>query len=273
MEKNKIIAKLFFVFMLISGNVFAQEISKNNVKEDVVVSKKVNNITVFSESNMTFPLVKISRLYSAASDSTVSINFNNPTELIKNIGDGESADVFIASHSDWIDDLKQKGWVDVYNLANVAKDKLVLITSKKNSKINVSKITQLSDIKAILKEINNQKLALIVDPSLTSLGKYTDAILKENVKFNSRIYHRALEDKKSVIDFINENDEYLGIVLASSVKNYNDILVLKTITNSEIYYQALVIAGPNMDRARDFLKFIKSDQAKNIFAGNGFVVE
>lgn len=272
--KNKIIITLIFVVMLMfSGNVFADEANKDNAKEDLVVTKKVHNLTIFSESNMTFPLVKIARLYSATNNSTVSINFNNSYELIKNIDDGESSDVFIASHPDWIDGLKQKGLVDVYNLANVAKDKLLLITSKKNHKINIAKINQISDTKAILKEINNQQISLIVDSKLTSLGKYTDTILKEKSVSNQRIYHRVLEDKKSIVDFINENDTYCGIVLASSVKNYDDILVLKTIDNSEIYYQALVIAGTNMDKARDFLEFIKSDAAKTVFAENGFIIE
>ncbi len=276
MEKNKLGIGLIILMIIFSGNVFAQEIGKENPKEagkeSLEITKKVNNLTVFSESNMTYPLVKIARLYSANNNSTVSINFNNSYELIQNIDAGEPSDVFISSHSDWIDNLKQKGLVDVYNLGNVAKDRLVLVSSKSNIKINSAKINQQANIKDIFKELNNQNATLIIDSPLTSLGKYTDSVLKDNGIINQKIYRKTIEDKKPIIEFINENNEYFGIILASSAKNYDNIVILKTIDNN-IYYQALVIAGTNMDKARDFLKFIKSDVAKNVFAANGFIVE
>jgi molybdate transport system substrate-binding protein len=280
MARNKSGIRLFILMLIFSGNVFAQEIGKESRKksnieaggESLEIAKKVNNLTVFSESNMTYPLVKIARLYSSTGNSAVSINFNSSYDLIQNIDIGEPSDIFISSHSDWIDRLKQKGLVDVYSLSNIAKDRLVLVTSKSNNKVNSVKINQQADIKEIFKEMNNQRATLIVDSALTSLGKYTDVILKENGMSSQRIYRKTLEDKKPIIDFISENNEYFGIVLASAVKNYDNIVVLRTI-DSDIYYQALVIAGTNMDKARDFLKFIKSDAAKNVFAENGFVVE
>jgi molybdate transport system substrate-binding protein len=263
-KKIKIIAILMLAF---ANNVVAAESEQESIKV-----KKVNNLTILSESNMTYPLVKIARLYSESKNSTVSINFNNSHALIKDIEAGEPADIFISSHPDWIENLKQKGLVDVYNLANLAKDNLVLVTSR-NKKADTSKISQIYDIKTIFREIIRQRSSLIVDSNHTSLGKYTDTILQKDGFMNQIVYRKNIEDKKHIADFINQNDEYYGIILTSSVKDYNNILVLKTIEDIEIHYQALAIAGNNMDKARDFLEFIKSQQAKDIFAESGFVVE
>ena len=262
MKKIIKLSAIFSFLIFFSSNIFAAD-----------GANKIRNLTIFSENNMTYPLVKIARIYSEQKHSIVSINFDHSFQLIKNINDGEPADVFISSHHDWIETLKQQGLVDVYNLVNVAKDKLLLITSKKNHKLDLTKISGLNDIKAILTTLSHQDIPLIVDSKNTSLGKYTDTILSEAKVANQKIIHHAIEDKKSITDLVNDGDDYCGIVLASSIKNYNNIAVVKEIENSEIYYQALVIAGDNMEKARDFLKFIKSDEMKRVFLESGFIVD
>jgi molybdenum ABC transporter molybdate-binding protein len=231
----------------------------------------VENITIFSENNMAYPLVKISRLYSKKSNSVVSVNFDYSEQLIENISAGEPADIFIASHPDWIVDLRRKGLVDFYNFAVLAKDKLLLITSKNNKKIDIETIIKLGNLEKMLLKIHQKRVPLIVDSEITSLGKYTDEILnKVNIR-NHRIYRKVIEDKKAITDFINESDEYCGIVLASSIKNYDNIVVLKEIEGREISYQALVIAGDNMNEARKFLDFVISKEARAVYSKDGFL--
>jgi ABC-type molybdate transport system substrate-binding protein len=49
------------------------------------------------------------------------------------------------------------------------------------------------------------------------------------------------------------------------------LLILATKKNLNIFYQALVIAGDNMEVAREFLKFLKSAEAKKILEQSGFI--
>ena len=53
----------------------------------------------------------------------------------------------------------------------------------------------------------------------------------------------------------------------------NDIKILRVIPDIDIYYQGVVIAGDNMEKARDFLKYLKSDESKNLLNKNGFIIE
>lgn len=261
----KIVTKLSAVFFLFLVVV--------NVPLLALAQEESENLTIFSESNTAYPLTKIARLYSSEGNAVVSINFSSSSDLIQNIDAGEPADVFISSHPSWIETLKQKGLVDVYNLANIAKDRLVLVTSRNNNKINQNTFAKVDDINQILKSIDHKHIPLIIDSSDTSLGRYSSDILKKAHISSQKIYHRVNEDKKTIVDFINDNDQYCGIVTASAINDYDNIVVVKEILDSEIYYQALVIAGDNMEMARDFLKFLKSDAAKMILSKSGFILD
>jgi molybdate transport system substrate-binding protein len=235
--------------------------------------KEVSNLTIFSEPNMAYALTEIARKYSKENNTIISINFNNSYELIQNIDMGEPADIFIASHPSWIENLKQKGLVDVYNLTNIAKDRLVLVTSVKNDKINEKIINDSSSVADNLSLLSRNKVPLIIASEYNSLGLYTNKIIGGADINEQYLYRKINEDKKSISDFINENNEYCGIIMAAEASRQKNIKVLRVIPDVSIYYQALVIAGDNMEKARDFLKYLKSDEAKAVLVKEGFIVE
>ncbi|MFT6106185.1 MAG: molybdenum ABC transporter molybdate-binding protein [Rickettsiales bacterium] len=235
-------------------------------------ANKTENLTIFSEKGMEYPLVKIARLYSEQKNTVVSINFDQSSQLIRDIDDGEPADVFISSDPDLIETLKQKGLVDVYNLVNIAEDKLLLVASKNNKKINIEELKKLPKSHEILQILSNKRIPIIVDPEETSLGRASTKVLENSDIPSQRFFRRILEDRKSVAQIINDSNEYCGIVPDSALKNYENVEIIKEIEGGEVYYQGLVVAGFNMNKARDFLKFIKTDGAKEIFSEGGFLV-
>jgi len=93
---------------------------------------QIKNLTVLAEPNMVPSLTKLSRIYSQKNGVTISVNFSSSTDLISEIESGEPADVFISAHKFWIENLKQKGLVDIYNISHIADDSLVLVTSDRN---------------------------------------------------------------------------------------------------------------------------------------------
>lgn len=256
--------KILFFYFLALNNAF---------------SKTLPNITILSEPDMIAPLNKIARLYSEESNSIISANFKPSLELIREIDDGEPGDVFISSHTDWIESLKRKGVIDVYSITNIAKNRLVLITSENNKKITPDDIkkARTKGISKALKMLSDKKIPLIIEPLQSSLGQYSKAIINNAGTYKQKIYYRIPEDKKSMTDLVkinNNSDGYnSGITLSSSIKKGDNIIILSEISNSEIYYQAVVVAGYNMDVGRDFLKFLKSDKAKKILEESGFTVE
>lgn len=235
-------------------------------------SKDASNLTIFSESNMIYPLTKIVREYSKKENIAISVNFNSSSALIENIDLGEPADIFISSHSDWVKNLSQKGLVDQFNLANFAKDRLVLVTSKKNKKIDLKNIDKIKNLSEMLKLISKKRAPLIIGSNYSSLGRYTTKIIDDSHISNFQIFRKLDEDKKSITDFINENNDYCAIVMESEIKNNDKIITLIPISEIIIDYQALVIAGHNMDNARKFIKFLESPEARNILINDGFLL-
>jgi molybdenum ABC transporter molybdate-binding protein len=237
-----------------------------------VKNNQIDNLTIFSESGMEYPLVKVARLYSEQKNAIVSINFDNSVQLIRDLDDGEPADVFISASPDLIDTLKQKGLVDVYNLVNIAEDKLLLISSKNNKRIDLEELKKLASADDMLKFLSDKRIPIIIDSEETSLGQISTKVLEEASIPSHRFFRRIAEDRKSVAQTISESNEYCGIVLASALKNYDNVDILTQIEGGEIYYQGLVVAGFNMTKAREFLEFIKSAETKNMFADGGFLV-
>lgn len=231
------------------------------------------NLAVFAEQNMVTSLTKIARVYSQKNNVAVSVNFNSSSELMNDVESGEPADVFISAHLGLIESLKQKGLVDVYNVGHIARDKLVLVTTKNNKNIPSELAAGNIKLEEALKILNYHKAALIIDYEGNSSGKYSGDFVKSLTLNDLKLSAKLAEDKSPILNIVKENPDQYGLVLASQVKNQADWKILAASGDAYIYYQALVIAGDNMETAREFLKFMKSDFARNIFKDSGFVIE
>lgn len=228
------------------------------------------SLTVFAEPNMALALTKIARLYSQKSDVIVSANFNSSADLISNIDSGEPADVFISAHSGWIESLHQKGLVDVYNVGFIAKDTPVLVTLKSNPNLPEELRRSNLSIEEALKILNQNSSTLILDYEGGSSGKSGGDLVKNFDLPNLQIFRKLAEDKSPILSTVKSDPTHYALLLASQVAGDSDFKILATQKDSKIFYQALVIAGDNMEVAREFLKFLKSDAAKKILEQSGF---
>lgn len=87
---------------------------------------EVDTISVQAEMDLDIPLAQISSRFTRAQPEdrkpiSVYNNFGNSAAQKKKIEDGESADVFITSEQQLVQDLKNKGMVDVYSISPIAK--------------------------------------------------------------------------------------------------------------------------------------------------------
>lgn len=231
------------------------------------------SLTILAEPNMVEALTKISRIYSQKNIATVAIGFGDSARLIEDIEDGEPADVFISAHRYWINNLKQKGLVDIYNIDHIANDSLLLVTSKNNIRIPSELLSDNIEFIDSLKKLNKYRLNLIIDNDGTSLGQYSKKLIKQNKLDKIKVYQKLYEDRTSIANLINNNNDSYTIFLGSQIKDHEDFKIISRLKNKQIFYQALVIAGDNMEVARGFLKFLKSNEAKKIFEDSGFIVE
>ncbi len=231
------------------------------------------NITIFAEQNMTTALVKLARIYSQKNHIVATVNFNSSSELMNDVDSGEPADIFISAHSGWIDSLKQKGLVDIYNTGYIAYDRLVLATSKDNQNIPAQLLEKNISLESALKILNKQKATLLTNTEGSSSGKFSKELINFLNLDDLKVFTKLGEDKSRDLDLNNDNSQGYALILASEAKTHKNLKILAEQKQTNIIYQALVIAGDNMEVAREFLKFLKTDTARNVLRSNGFVVD
>ena len=232
-----------------------------------------NGLTVFAEPNMVLPLTKISRLYSQKYGTAVSVIFGAPIDLIENVESGEPVDVFISAQSDWIESLRQKGLADFYNIGYIASDKLALITTKSNTEVIPELLDPTITFNKAMHILNDYNATIITDNVGTSSGKFSGDFIKKSDLVNISLLHEVIEDKSPILNTLKRENQNYGLVLTSQIQKGDDIKVIAVKEDEEIFYQALVIAGDNMENAREFLKFLKSVPAKIIFQEGNLIVD
>jgi molybdate transport system substrate-binding protein len=254
---RKKIAILFSLAMFFAQNSFAAQ---------------SRNLTIFAEPNLALPLTKITRQYSRVANVIVSLNFTSAYNLVNSIDSGEPVDLFISAQSDWIEMLHQKGVVDIYNLGYIAQDNIVLVAQKDNKNIPSEFAEKNMLAGEIIEVLNKHKVSIIIDEPNNSSGFFARKFLEEFQTENIRVFSRISEDKTPLLSTINNDKENYSVLLKSQINSKkNDFRILAQL-DKKIFYQALVIAGDNMEVAREFLKFLKSDQSKSYLRSYGFTV-
>lgn len=231
------------------------------------------SLTVFTEPNMVLALTKIARLYSQRSNTVTSINFNSSADLVADIDSGEPSDVFISAHKGWIEALRQKGLVDVYNVGYIASDELALVTPKNNIKIPQElRSDKPYSLEYALRILDKNGATIIIDNEGSSSGNFSKNFLSRFEFSELKIFKKLLEDRTPFLNLIKKGNDNYAIILKSQIRSDDGLKVLTIKEDENIFYQALVIAGDNMEIAREFLKFLKNDDAKKILKESGFVI-
>ncbi len=262
-NKKSFVINSFFAAVFVLGFLTQNSLASNS-----------RNLTIFAEPNMVLALTKIARIYSQKANVVVSLNLESSHDLIDEIDSGEPADVFISAHPEMNEALRQKGLVDVYNISYVARDELVLVTSKQNSKIlpQFDEKNKLS-LEEALAILDQSKVNLIIDNESNASGIHSRELIRRFHFLQFTLFNKLSEDKSTIISVVKNNPDSYALLLSSQVRSDSGLRVLASSKGESIFYQALVIAGDNMEIAREFLKFLTSHQAKKIFKESNFVID
>lgn len=235
------------------------------------------NVTILADSSLTDALTEIIRLYSRERNITTTASFDETAEQAHKITDGEAADIFISAHPKWMTDLKQQGLIDVFSIANLIQNRLVLVSSTSNRL--GKQLNKPMNTYDQLVTINSKSLMVLSDPDNTALGIYSkDAITNIGMMMHASLWNKM---KNTIIRSSSAKDSlYLithgnrtGIVYASDAFRNKEVVILSKIDQSAyepIIYQAAVVAGGNMDHARELLEFLRSKRVLDIYIRYGF---
>lgn len=232
----------------------------------------ISTVTVMADNSLSIAMTALARDYSKNNNAVVNSSFASSATQQEQISEGGAADILITPKLPWIEDLKTQGLVDVYSQTPIARNRIALVAPVA-SPLQV-KIEEGFPTAQLIQQFGWEPGFVIGSPDALEEGTFSKEALR-NVGAAGDLEEYTLYVKRldQMFDMVANHGMY-GLFFYSSTVGKAGIRVLDLLpenTHKPIEYNAVVIAGDNMDEARKFLEYLKSDNAKEILRDNGFL--
>ena len=239
----------------------------------VLVSLVANaeKLTVFAAASLTNALSDISFQFEKDKASAkITQSFAASSTLAKQIENGAPADVFISADTKWMNYLQDKKLIDTTSRKELLGNKLVLIAPKgRGFNVKFDKSFDLSKAfegRLCTGDIDSVPAGIYAKESLTKL-KWWDAV-------KTRIV--GAQDVRGALTFVERAECAAGIVYETDAKISSKVEIVGTFPEAShkpiVYPMAVVANAKNVQTANDYLLYLQSNTALDIFKKYGFSV-
>ncbi|TGE38618.1 molybdate ABC transporter substrate-binding protein [Desulfosporosinus fructosivorans] len=223
-------------------------------------------IMVSAAASMKDSLTELQKEYTVKVPGVkITFVFGASGTLQQQIEQGAPADLFISAGKTQMDALEQKNLLVKESKVDLVGNELVLVTGKDNTKV-----TSLEDLaKADVEKIS------IGTPESVPAGKYAQESLT-NLKLWDSLQPKFVlaKDVTQVLNYVETGNVEAGLVYQSDAQGSTKVKVVTVVPASShkpISYPAAVIsASKNKQVTEDFLKYLQSSDAQQIFVKYGF---
>lgn len=240
--------------------------SEKVTSEKSSVSTAKTEITVSAAASLKDALDEITPVFEKANPGIrLSLNFGSSGALQQQIEHGAPVDVFISAALKQMNALADKGLIIRETRRDLLVNDLVLITDINNSDIN--------DFGSLT---NDHVINIAVgNPETVPAGHYAQESLSHQGILNSLQNKLVLaKDVRQVLTYVENGNTEAGIVYNSDVQTSKSVkIVAKAPENSHspiIYPIAILKTTKELEAAKTFCDFLKSDEAKEVFIRRGF---
>jgi len=243
--------------------------SKEPIDDEYIAEKPAEkvNLTVSAAISLTDALSKIKAVYEEDHHVELTFNLDSSGNLAQQIRQGAPVDIFISANKEWMDSLEDEEYIVEATRKVITGNKVVLI-ARKNSEIAYDSVEQ-------IKAENDEQIA-IGNPESTPVGTYTNQIL-QNLKLWDELESRFVlaKDVRQVLTYVENSFVDIGFVYKSDALASDQIKILATADQSTydpVVYPAAVLKNTQHTKeATDFVAFLSTDQAQEIFKKSGFI--
>jgi molybdate transport system substrate-binding protein len=244
---------LAFLAVLLSG-------AQNVVEAD--------EILVSAAASLTDALNKIGNSYQSKSKHTVNFNFGPSSGLARQIEEGAPADMFFSADLPQMEKLDKSGRLERGTRKNLLSNQLVIIVPA-DSNLAISSAKDL--LNTAIKRV------ALAEPSSVPVGVYSKKYLTDEGLWN-KVEGKIVpvQDVRATLASVESGNVEAGFVYKT------DAAVSKKV---KIVYEVPVDKGPKITypvailkeskhkaAARDFMNYVQSTAARNVFKRFGFVV-
>jgi molybdate transport system substrate-binding protein len=231
--------------------------------------KTAVNLSVAAAASLTDALNEINALYTNENKNvTIAPNYASSGTLQKQIEQGAPVDVFISAGASQMDALEKAALISSETRKNILNNKVVLVVPT-DSTLGITSFNDLT--KDTIKQI------AIGDPKSVPAGNYgQQAFDKLGIAEQIKAKLVLASDVRQVLSYVESGNVDTGIVYATDAKISDKVKVVASAPdeiNAKIVYPAAVVkATKNAKTAQDYLDFLSSNTASDIFKKYGFGV-
>ena len=227
-------------------------------------------ITVFAAASTTDVLRAIAAKFEAATGTKVLCSFDSSSTLAKQIKAGAPADVYISADETWMDELAASHAIHTDSRADLLGNELVLIAPR--AKPFEAKMSR--DFEFVAKLPGIQRIA-VGDPAHVPAGVYARESL-DKLGWLEELQPKliAAPDVRAALRLVEMGEAEAGIVYSTDAKSSEKVIVVgvfPSASHEPIRYPVAVCTAAK-DAAGQFVKFLRSPEARTIFEAAGFTV-
>ncbi|AWB11137.1 molybdate transport system substrate-binding protein [Thermodesulfobium acidiphilum] len=230
-------------------------------------SKKIN-LTISAAASLTSSLNKIIDIFEKEHpDIKISVNYGASGALRQQIEQGAKVDLFLPVSVRDLQTLESEKLVDPSNSVVFAKNILVLIVPKGN----------LLDIKSLedLEKSDVKKIAIGSIPSVPAGVYAKESLEKVGIFDNLKSKFVYGKDVIQVLEYVNTGNVDAGFVYRTDAATSKGVTIAYTVLDSIhkpiLYYAAVVSSTKYPTEAKEFMNFLLSKKAQEIFSEYGFL--
>ena len=217
-----------------------------------------DRMLIFAAASQKDALEEIGKLYEETCDCEIRYSFAATSTLARQIDAGAKVDVFISANEAWADWLEIRGLTDASSRAVIAGNRLVIASSANTrDSFNILKRGRFAMADPV-----SVPAGIYARQALEALGIWQS--VRPNAVFS--------ENVRVALSSVKQGALLSGIVYQSDLKlvpELNAHYIFPENTHRPIHYVAAGIKGSGS--ARDFVEFLKSAQAQEVFLRFGFL--
>jgi molybdate transport system substrate-binding protein len=224
-------------------------------------------ITVSAAISLTDVLNEIAAAYAKADGGAVRFNFAGSNVLARQIVNGAPADLFISADAAQMDLVEQAGAIAAGSRVVLVGNRLAIVATEERVAVVRSRF---QDAPAEIRRL------AIGDPAAVPAGRYAKAYLQRRGlwgAYEPRIVPTS--NVRAALAAVENGAADAAIVYTTDLltaKRARQALVVPAAEGPRIVYPAAIVRdGPNPAGGRRFLDFLRSAEARRVFAEAGFL--
>ncbi len=225
-------------------------------------------ITVSAAASLTDALKQIAANYGKQSGDKILFNFGASSTLARQIEAGAPADIFFSADEAQMDGLAKQGLIDPATRKSILGNSLVVIVPA-DSALQIKSAADLTN--AAVKQI------AFADPKAVPAGVYAKAWLTK-LQLWPAVEPKVVptENVRAALAAVASGNVEAGVVYKTDAAISKNVKIAYEVPRADgpdiSYPMALVKGSPQSDAAKQFLDYLSSKEAGQVFTQYGFLL-